>query len=470
MNPKFLEILRFAYLLTVQYLKRKWRMLLGIFLLGCALLFLLFKLSLINLYANSISLGLVGTYQEHDLPSEVSNLMSHGLISWDSSGRAKPNIALGWETNNDATSFKFKLKKDLVWSDGTNLSSEDLEFNIPNTEITYPYQSTINFKLKEPYSPFSSLLIKPIFKKGTLTGLGPYSIKSVEKSRIFITKMILTTPKQDLPEVIIRFYPNEKTAMSGFELGEVQVLLGVNQRLTQTSTSPVKFLQKTDYGKIVTILFSTKDKMLSHKYLRQALSFAAPKAAGEKEAKNSIQPWSWASSEPVKNYLSNPDQAKTALERLKNQNGSPDLSLPITLTSTPQLENVAQNIVSSWKNLGLNVLTRIESGIPQNFQVLLITQSIPIDPDQYFLWHSTQTRTNLTGYSFARVDKDLEDGRKIINEAERKEKYLDFQKELLEDAPATFLYFPKYNVLYLKKAEDMLNKILPLQLPGPVYQ
>ena len=116
------------------------------------------------------------------------------------------------------------------------------------------------------------------------------------------------------------------------------------------------------------------------------------------------------------------------------------------------------------------MLTRIESGIPQNFQVLLITHSIPIDPDQYFLWHSTQTRTNLTGYSFARVDKDLEDGRKIINEAERKEKYLDFQKELLEDAPATFLYFPKYNVLYLKKAEDMLNKILPLQLPGPVYQ
>ena len=118
-----------------------------------------------------------------------------------------------------------------------------------------------------------------------------------------------------------------------------------------------------------------------------------------------------------------------------------------------------------WQELGLNAKLRVESGIPQNFQALLITQIIPQDPDQYQLWHSTQTLTNLSKYSSPRADKDLEDGRKTASEEERKEKYMDFQKVLMEDAPATFLYYPKYNIIYLKKIEGLLSKILPIQLP-----
>ena len=113
--------------------------------------------------------------------------------------------------------------------------------------------------------------------------------------------------------------------------------------------------------------------------------------------------------------------------------------------------------------MGFDTKLRIETGIPQNFQALLITQSIPTDPDQYFLWHATQTKTNLTKYDSKRVDKDLEDGRKIITEEDRKQKYFDFQKTLLEDAPAAFLYFPKYNIVYLKKVESLLDKVLNIQ-------
>jgi len=58
----------------------------------------------------------------------------------------------------------------------------------------------------------------------------------------------------------------------------------------------------------------------------------------------------------------------------------------------------------------------------------------------------------------------LEDGRKIINEDDRKVKYFDFQKALLEEAPAIFLYFPKYSIVYLKKSETLLNKVLNLQI------
>ena len=150
------------------------------------------------------------------------------------------------------------------------------------------------------------------------------------------------------------------------------------------------------------------------------------------------------------------------MERAKAQIPEDKLHAEIILTSTPNLEDVGKEIILAWRSLGFDAKLRVESGVPQNFQTLLITQSIPVDPDQYFLWHATATKTNIAKVDVKRIDKDLEDGRKIINEDDRKIKYFDFQKALLEEAPAIFLYFPKYNIVYLKKSENLLNKVLSL--------
>ena len=408
---------------------------------------------------NIIRVGLVGTYQEHDLPEEVTNLTSTGLVQADSEGRIKPNLVTGWEVNNDATELKFKLRDDLRWIDNTMLKSTDLEFNIPDTSISFPDERTIQFNLKESYSALPSLLTKPIFKKGTLVGVGPYRITKIEKSRIFITKITLKGNDAKLPTIYMRFYPSEKVAITGFSLGEVQVILGISSPKVIPPNSLIGLRQRTDYSKIVTILFQTTDSTLQNRSLRQALSYQAPQIEGEEGANNPYPPNSWAYDKLSKKYLSNPEEAEEALERAKSSLPEDKLASEIILTATPNLEEVGKEIIGSWKKLGFDAKLRVESGIPQNFQALLITQSIPIDPDQYFLWHGTQTKTNLTRYNSKRVDKDLEDGRKIVTEEERKEKYFDFQKTLLEDAPAAFLYFPKYNIVYLKKVEPLLDKI-----------
>lgn len=411
---------------------------------------------------NVLRIGLIGTYQTHDIPLEVTSLASESLVSIDANGQLKGNLVSGWETNNDATTFKFKLKDNLKWIDGSPLISRDLEFAIPNTEVTFPDDKTIQFKLKEAYSPLPSLLIKPVFKRGTLLGIGPYQIIELDKSRIFITKLVLKPQRLDLPIIYIRFYPNEKVAKSGFNLGEVQAILGLGKKEPFLGNPKVAILERVDFTKIVTILFQTKDPSLSNRSLRQALSYKAPNIAGEIEANNPYPPTSWAYNPDAKRYLSNKEEASAALARAKAAMPDDKLQTEIILTATPNLENVGKIIIEEWKALGFDAKLRIESGIPQNFQALLITQSIPADPDQYFLWHATQTKTNLSKYDSKRADKDLEDGRKIINEIDRKEKYFDFQRALLEDAPAVFLYFPKYNIVYLKKVESLLNKVLAL--------
>lgn len=453
--------LRLWFLILLGLLKRRVK-LVAIVISLLVVFVLCLRSNILAINSNTISQGFVGTYQNHDLPLEVTRLISKSLVESDEIGRMKPGLVSGWETNNDATSFKFKLKDNLYWSDGTKLKASDLEFNIPNLEISYPSDLVIEFKLKEPYSPFPSLLTKPILKKGTLIGIGPYRVIDVERSRVFITKIHLKS-SGDLPEVIVRFYPNEKTAITGFALGEIQSLIGVNYKNVKLGDT-TKMHQEVDRSKIVTILYNNKDNLLSSRSLRQALSFSAPKIVGEEESSSPYSSFTWVFIGDTKKYLSNIPEAKLALERAKSTMNKDDLTKEIVLTSTPNLEEVGKVVVASWKELGLNAVLRIESGIPQNFQALLITQSLPEDPDQYFLWHSTQEKTNLTKYVSKRADKDLEDGRKLIKEDERLSSYQDFQKTLLEDAPAAFLYHPKYSVVYLKKSKENLQKILQLQI------
>lgn len=458
---KVFSISKLGFLIAAEILKRNKVAFVAILITIILIIFAQYKFKIFY-NSNSISMGLIGTYQEHDLPIEVTRLLSTPLVESDENGKIKPKLVSGWETNNDATQFKLKLKDNLKWIDGNFIKSADLAFGIPSIEISNPDDKIIQLNLKESYSPLPSLLTKPIFKKGTLLGTGPYKITKIEKSRIFITKIELTSNDNNLPSISIRFYPSEKVAITGFNLGEVQVLLGLSNPKAFQNNPRVSLKQKTDYTKIVTILLQVKDAQLSNRSLRQALSFATPKIADEEIADNPYPHTLWAYNEDAKKYLNSLDEAEAAMERAKSNMPDEHLKKELILTATPNLEDIGNQVVNAWKQLGLNAKLRTESGIAQNFQALLITQSIPSDPDQYFLWHATQTKTNLSRYDSKRADKDLEDGRKIIPEEDRKQKYFDFQKTLLEDAPAIFLYFPKYNIAYLKKSEKLLEKILNL--------
>lgn len=459
-----IKSLKIGLLILVYSLKRKWKILAVILTSLVLTLFAQYKFQIFSTQP-VLSQGLVGTYQEHDLPPEVTKLLSSSLVEFDQQGRPVAKLASSWEVNKEATVFKFTLGDDLRWVDGSAVKSFDLELALPNVEVSFPNEKVVELRLKESYSPLPSLLTKPVFKKGTLMGTGPYKISKIEKSRIFITKIVLEPTDGELPKLIARFYPNEKTAAVGFQLGEVQALLGTSNFQPKNNNPQADFKQVTDLTKIVTVLYNTKDPLLGNRSVRQALSYIVPEPEHEEVASNPLPKFSWAYDPNSKKYMNDTKEAKEALGRAKASLSNDAFKKELILTSTPYLEEIGKVVVSAWKSLGFDAKLRIESGIPQNFQALLITQSIPVDPDQYFLWHSTQEKTNFTKYSFARVDKDLEDARKIVDEGERKSKYLDFQKALLEDAPALFLYYPKYNVYYLKKAKSTLEQVLPFQLP-----
>src|SRR3989344_3407960 len=221
-----LKKIKIFFLIVLETFKRKWKFNSLILLATLGFFFLIFKLTPTLTGTNTVSEGLVGTYQEKDLPDVATNLLSKGLVKMDEHNRPIPDLASGWETNNDATIFTFKLKPGLFWTNGTPVRSEDLEFSIPDVDVSYPNSDTIQFNLKDSFSAFPSILVKPVFKKNNqLLGVGPYKVSKIDKSVIFITKISLTPQDKNMPKVTLRFYPNEKTALTAFSLGEVESLL-----------------------------------------------------------------------------------------------------------------------------------------------------------------------------------------------------------------------------------------------------
>lgn len=405
--------------------------------------------------------GVVGLYNHTNLPLFIVNLLSQSLVILDKEGKSQPNLVSGWQVNNDATVYTFKLKDNLFWNNGEGVISSDLKFDLPDINISYPDEGTIVFKLKDSFSPFPTFLTTPVVKGDKILGInGPFKVSKKEEKGDYITKLILTPKDQALPTVQIKFYPDEKIAKTAFQLGEVDSLINIANIQDLGSYPSLRVKKKTNFNKLVAVFYNTNDKYLGDKNLRKALSYASPIFMDEERAKTPIPPFSWAYNHQIKEVIYDQELAKSYLNK-----SQVDKNISITLTTTPALSLVGEKVIEAWRRVGIDGVLQVESGIPQNFQALLTSQTIPQDPDQYLLWHSTQTKTNLSKYTFnKRIDKDLEDGRKLADQEKRKEKYLDFQKVLLDDSPATFLYFPKTEVVYRQKAEELLNQILPLQM------
>lgn len=409
---------------------------------------------------NTVSEGMIGVYTKDNLPPPVTDLLSEPLVKLDRSGQPVPGLASGWQTNSEATLYTFKLRDNLFWSDGSRVRSKDIKVNLPDVDVSYPDDQTIVFKLADSFSPFPTLLTAPVLKSGTLVGLGKYKVTDLILANGLVTKITLGSVDQSLPKVIVRFYPDERTAKTAFDRGEVQGLIGASSIDDYSNQRSVQMKKLPSQAKITAIFYNTKDPILSDKNFRLALGYSTPDVTGEDQANSPIPPNSWAYDSNSSSHRSDPAQASAYFDKVKNGQNS-----TITLTTVESLKSVGEKIVEGWKKTGINAVLRVESGVPQNFQALLISENIPADPDQYSLWHSTQTQTNISQLSSPRIDRDLEDGRKSADQSKRKERYDDFQRILLDDAPATFLYFPKINAVYLKKAGDNLTTILKLQYP-----
>lgn len=402
-------------------------------------------------------IAIIGRYTLTDLPSTITDKITIGLTSLDQSGQPGAGAAKSWEISPDGKTLNFTINTDLVWHNQTPLVSSDIKYQFKDAIIEYPDSSHLVFHLKDPYSPLPTLLSKPIiryqtsklFKSTKVLGLGSYKISSF-KSNGGVLESLLLSPVNSgskQPYLSYRFYSSSQQARTAFKLGLVDQIEDLPD-LAELKDWPNTTVNKTrSTERYVGLFFNTQGPNFSGasgKNFRLAISYAVNKTRWQYRAISPISPDSWAFNPDTKRY----DQdVKRAQELMKKVEKVPE---KLVINTVPAYLSIAEEVKKDLADIKLNSEILVSQEIPSEFDILLIAQATPTDPDQYNLWHSTQTTTNLTKLNNPRIDKLLEDGRKTYNLTERKRIYYDFQKYLTEEAPTVFLFYPELYTLYRK--------------------
>ncbi|MEK7573806.1 MAG: ABC transporter substrate-binding protein [Patescibacteria group bacterium] len=387
------------------------------------------------------TVGFTGSYTIDDMPSSILSKVSRGLTKVSDDGKIAPDIASSWKIEDDGRRYAFFLKKNLYFTDGAHLTSKEINYNFRDAVIEKPNDYEIVFKLKDAYSPFLITVSRPIFKKG-FVGLGSYKVNDLKLNGNFISSIELSSKDQDPKNIKYTFFPTEDSLKTSFTLGETSQILGIHNLVFKEKAfsvfNSVKTQKTLNQRQLVTIFYNTADPVLSDKKVREALSLAVTDSFTQGLRNyGPFSPSSWAKSE-IGIYTQDIPRAK---ELLTSSSASESSQLKFTLKTLTQYKDTATILKENFNKIGVRVQIEEIQTVPDNFQMFLGDFNLSKDPDQYMLWHSDQN-TNITNYKNLRIDKLLEDGRKISDLNERKKIYSDFQKYLLDDSPATFLYLP----------------------------
>ncbi|EKE11469.1 MAG: hypothetical protein ACD_15C00076G0007 [uncultured bacterium] len=391
-----------------------------------------------------------------------------------------------------------------------------LRSNWQGIETSIVDDYTINFKIKNPYVGFLNNLTFGILpkhlwesispEKFSLTdlnlepiGSGPYKYNSFQKDSKgnILSYKVVANPnyfrgKPYISKITFNFYSDDDSIISAYNKKEI---MGISN-ISPNKIGEIKLQQSTDIHKFnipryFAVFFNqTKSIPLANDEVRKALSYATDHA----EIINNVL--SGNGNEIYSPILSNMIGYDDTLEKitfdmekankiLDDENWKRDddgfrkkdnvkLEINLVTTDWTELSKTAEILKSQWEKIGVkvNINNLSISDIQQNhirpreYDALLFGQVLGADPDPYSFWHSSQKRDpglNLSLFGDTDTDKLIEDGRIEFNTEKRSRLYIDFQKKLLSEIPAIFLYSPDYVYPLNKRVRglEIKNLIMP---------
>lgn len=369
-------------------------------------------------------------------------------------------------------------------------------------------ERTVKFALKQPYAPFienTTLGIVPKHIWGGLSpdqwsfssyntnpvGTGPYIVTKIQQNSSGIPEYYDLVPSSSfilgepyIENIRIRFYANDETLIAGYKAGEVQSVGALSPEYAAEIGKTGARIERTPLPRVFSVFFNqTEQPLFIAQTVRDALNTATDKERiiqevllGYGTEANGPMPAGVVGSESgettAKKYAdknARTEAARTLLQK-KGWTINPDTnifeqiikkkpteSLAFTLATSdaPELKAVANILKEDWEKMGATVKVDVyESGdLNQNiirtrkYDALLFGEIVGTDPDPYAFWHSSQRfdpGLNIALYANLTVDKLLEKARETSDREKRTSLYEDFQKEVINDAPAVFLYSPDF--------------------------
>jgi len=179
---------------------------------------------------------------------------------------------------------------------------------------------------------------------------------------------------------------------------------------------------------------------------------ATPYKPGTYWVNESIKPRRYLA-DKAKELLAESGWKDTDGDGLVDKDGEPLSFTILTNNGNKQRSDTATIIQQRLRQVGIEVKVRlvewsafIENFInKRNFEAVILGWSLSPEPDQYSIWHSSQTgprQFNFLSYDNTRVDEALVAATRTFDKAERKRFYDAVQEEIYTDVPIVFLYAP----------------------------
>jgi len=437
----------------------------------------------------------------------TADLIYSGLVHITPNLVAVPDLAESWEAP-DPTTYVFKLRPDLKFSDGSPLTADDVVFtyttlidpatNAPNRTLYVPISKveavdpqTVKFTLTDPYAPLLSYLDVGIISKKAVEagkdpatdpiGAGPMKLTAWNRGSDIELEVNPNfwgeAPK--VQKVTLKIIGDNTARAQAFEAGDLDVI--------QSPLSPgdIQRLAKDDrFGNVITaglgvtyINYNTKDPLLADPKMRQAFSMLIDQQTivndiyqgVDQVATSIILPSSWAYSPDIKQPTFDVEGAIALFNELgwkdTNADGILDKDgkkLTVVLSTHSEDPNRVQSIefeqavfqqagvdaqvkITDWPTFSTNYVQKSEH------QIALLGWLNIIDPDRLmFSQLTTGGSTNWGGYSNPEVDKLLQEARSSLDQETRKKDYQAAAKILASDLPYYIISDQGYQLFYAK--------------------
>ena len=387
------------------------------------------KLFLVSIpvHGGSLNEGVVGLPRSvnpvlafTDTDKDLSELVYSGLMKYKR-GRLETDLAEKYSISDDGLTYTFTLKDNLRFHDGTQVTTDDVEFTIQkiqddalksprradwaNVTIKKNSSKEIQFILKQPYSPFLSnttigILPKHIWKNVSSDqfifsqynvepiGSGPYKVNGITRDSGGIPQKYNLVSfnnyynhKAFIDSLNIFFFSNEKSAIDAYNNGIIESLAGISAQEAvkiASTTSSIKILT-SPLPRIFGVFFNQNNApVLANKEVRQALNISIDKNRFVNEllygygiSIESPIPFDSNSDIASTTNLNDKNAARDILTKngwalnadgvmeKKDKKSTQTLEFSITTADTPELKIAADIVKKEWESIGAKIDVKV---------------------------------------------------------------------------------------------------------------
>jgi len=409
-----------------------------------------------------------------------------------------PGLATDWSVSEDNLTYTFTIRQGVKYSDGSDLTTEDIKWSIERARDTEdspwtftltqvanvetPDDSTVVVTLNQPWAPFLSdismfnaSIVSKAFADSVgveslvdqCMGTGPFALKEWKKAESMTLVKNEHYWEEGMPlldQLTLTVVPDVNSQILQLQGGEVDGVIGQGDvpfnRIADLDKDPnLQVIRSlSTYNNFMVL--QTQHEPLGDVNVRQALNYATDKKAiidtilfGVAEESNSFMPNGslfWNPDQEA--YPFDLDKAKEALAKSTAADGF-DVEIQIR-SGNDQQAAIATAVKDMWSKLNVNVtITPLEATVQrQNYrdekfavQITGWTNDI-IDPDEIVSYAILPESTNNyhTGWQDAHAIELANQGRTEHDPDKRRQIYYEIQQIHRDAAPWVYLYVVPY--------------------------